>query len=71
MSGINIFPLEMFAGETNKPWRGIFNLRECLGSICYCRQIPSLTWIVDSCEQIREEQGFFFILNQRHERGDR
>lgn len=54
MSGINIFTLEMFAGETNNPWRGQTNrdyLLKCLGSICYCMQIQGLTSIIDSSEQ--------------------
>lgn len=62
MKGINIFTLEMFAGEANNPGKGVDKLGDCLlkclKSICHCRQIQCLTCIVDSCEQIGEEQKF-------------
>lgn len=50
----------MFAGEANNTWKGVDKLRDCLlkclESICHCRQIQCLTCIVDSSEQIGEEQ---------------
>lgn len=64
MNGINIFTLEMFAGKTNSSWKGRDKLNDCLPkcleSFCHCRQIHCLTCIVDSCEQIGEEQGFLY-----------
>lgn len=60
MEGINIFTLQMFAGETNNSCQGTNKdyLLKCLGNICYCMQIQCLTSITDSCDQMRN-RGFY------------